>query len=251
MGIYNSTRHKALSIIVPLFNEEENVIPLIESIFKVLSVDPDFLELILIDDGSQDRTVSLVLALAHGEPRIRLIKHECNRGLGAAIRTGVAAAEGDVILYTDADLPFDFALIPKLLEMASDNSVIIGCRVNRGEGLRRWVLTKGYNLICRFALGLRVQDINFACKLIPRRALHGMRLGSEGSFIDAELLVECRRQGFDIREFPLVYYPRTRGLSTLSRPRVIAGILSEMVKYAMRRPETLYELVEEVDHKRG
>lgn len=251
MGTCDSAQHKTVSIIVPLFNEEENVLTLVESIFKTLSADPDFLELILIDDGSQDRTVSLVLALAVQEPRIRLIRHEFNRGLGAAIRTGLAAAEGDLILYTDADLPFDFALIPKLLELATDNTIIIGRRVNRGEGLRRWVLTKGYNLICRFALGLRVQDINFACKLIPRRALHGMRLGSEGSFIDAELLLECRRQGFDIREFPLVYYPRTRGLSTLSRPRVIAGILSEMLKYTMRRPETLYELVEEVDHKRG
>jgi glycosyltransferase involved in cell wall biosynthesis len=171
--------------------------------------------------------------------------------LGAAIRTGFAAAQGDVILYTDADLPFDFTMIPQLLELASDNSIIIGCRVNRGEGLRRWVLTRGYNLICRFALGLRVQDINFACKLIPRRALHAMRLGSDGSFIDAELLLECQRQGFEIREFPLTYYPRTRGLSTLSRPVVIAGILSEMVKYGLRRPHTLYELVEEVDHKRG
>jgi len=60
VGTYNSARHKALSIIVPLFNEEENVVPLIESIFRELSADPDFLELILIDDGSQDRTVSLV-----------------------------------------------------------------------------------------------------------------------------------------------------------------------------------------------
>jgi glycosyltransferase involved in cell wall biosynthesis len=242
---------KTLSIVVPLFNEEENIGPLAKSIFDVLSTHPDFLELILIDDGSRDRTASLALRLAEGEPRIRLIKHERNRGLGAAIRTGFAAAEGDVILYTDADLPFDFTLIPQLLEMASDSVIIIGCRANRGEGLRRWVLTTGYNLICRLALGLRVSDINFACKLIPRRALRGMRLGSEGSFIDAELLLECRRQGLEIREFPLTYYPRARGLSTLSRPAVILGILSEMFKYGLRRPETLYELVEEVDHERG
>jgi glycosyltransferase involved in cell wall biosynthesis len=171
--------------------------------------------------------------------------------LGAAIRTGFAAAEGDLVLYTDADLPFDFKLIPQLLALASDKNVVIGYRANRGEGFRRWVLTKGYNLICRLALRLNVRDINFACKLIPRSALLEVRLGSEGSFIDAELLLECRRQGFSITEFPLTYYPRVHGLSTLSRPAVITGIFNEMIRYAMRRDQILYELTEEIDPKRG
>jgi len=78
-----------------------------------------------------------------------------------------------------------------------------------------------------------------------------MKFASEGSFIDAELLLECRRQGFAIEEFPLTYYRRTRGLSTLSRPMVIVGILTEMTKYFLRRSEAVYELIEEVDHKRG
>ena len=251
MPDYNSVRHRSLSIVVPLYNEEENLVPLIEAIFDVLSADPDFLELVLVDDGSNDRTASLVLRLADCEPRIRLVRHDRNRGLGAAIRTGFAAAEGDLILYTDADLPFDFKLIPQLLAMISDNSIVIGYRANRGEGLRRWVLTKGYNLLCRLALRLRVRDINFACKLIPRSALRGMTLSSEGSFIDAELLLECRRQGLAILEFPLTYFPRIHGLSTLSRPAVVTGIIAEMAKYALRRDQTLYELTEEIDHKRG
>ena len=187
MPDYNSVPHSSLSIVIPLFNEEENVVPLVEAIFDVLAEDPEFLELVLVDDGSHDRTASLVLKLAEYEPRIRLVSHQRNRGLGAAIRTGFAAAAGDLILYTDADLPFDFKLIPQLLAVASDHSIVIGYRANRGEGLRRWVLTKGYNLLCRLALRLRVRDINFACKLIPRSALRGMRLGSEGSFIDAEV----------------------------------------------------------------
>ena len=251
MPDHKSVRHQSLSIVVPLYNEEENLAPLIKAIFEVLSEDPDFLELVLVDDGSHDRTASLALQLGEAEPRIRLVRHERNRGLGATIRTGFEAAEGELILYTDADLPFDFKLIPRLLTLARDNTIVIGYRANRGEGFRRWVLTKGYNLLCRFALDLRVRDINFACKLIPRSALRGMRLGSEGSFIDAELLLECRRQGCAILEFPLTYYPRVRGLSTLSRPAVITGILTEMAKYALRRDQTLYELTEEIDTERG
>ena len=243
--------HPSLSVVVPLYNEEEGIAHLIQAIFSALSTDPDFLELVLVDDGSRDRTAELVLEFAKFEPRIRMLRHDRNRGLGAAIRTGLEAAEGDLILYTDADLPFDFSLIPQLIALASNERVIVGYRTNRGEGLRRWILTKGYNFFCRFGLGLRVRDVNFACKLIPRRAVRGMRLASEGSFIDAELLLECKRQGFAINEFPLTYYRRTRGLSTLSRPMVIAGILFEMTKYFIRSSEAGYELIEEADHKRG
>jgi glycosyltransferase involved in cell wall biosynthesis len=243
--------HPPLSIVVPVYNEEQGIAQLIKAIFSVLSTDPDFLELVLVDDGSCDRTAELVLELAEFEPRIRLLRHERNRGLGAAIRTGLAAAEGDLILYTDADLPFDFSLIPQLIALASNERVVVGYRTNRGEGLRRWILTRAYNFLCRFCLGLTLRDVNFACKLIPRRALRGMRLESEGSFIDAELLIECRRQGFVINEFPLTYYRRTRGLSTLSRPMVIVGILIEMTEYFLRRREAVYELIEEADHKRG
>src|SRR2546421_8292938 len=221
-------RHPSLSIVIPLYNEEENVEMLSSAIFRVLAEDADFLELVLVDDGSQDRTAALARALARREGRIRLLKHEGNRGLGAAIRTGFEAAAGELVLYTDADLPFDFNLIPQLLALSTPQQIVIGCRANRGEGARRWLLSKGYNLIFRAAFGLRVRDVNFACKLIPQRALRQIRLASEGSFIDAEILLECRRQGLGIVEFPLTYYPRTRGQSTLSRPRVIAGILAEM-----------------------
>ncbi|MBO0720457.1 MAG: glycosyltransferase family 2 protein [Blastocatellia bacterium] len=248
---YCSAPHPALSIVVPLYNEEENIPFLVKAIFSSLSADANLLELVLVDDGSEDGTADLVIELSVAEPRIRLVRHERNRGLGAAIRTGLNAARGDLILYTDADLPFDFTLIPQLLALAGENNIVIGYRATRGDGLRRWLLSLGYNLIFSTVFGLHVRDVNFACKLIPRRALRGMRLDSEGSFIDAELLLECRRQGFAITEFPLTYYPRTRGLSTLSRPRVIVGILSEMLKYARRPLRNNHELIEEVDYKRG
>ncbi|HZS04138.1 MAG TPA: glycosyltransferase family 2 protein [Blastocatellia bacterium] len=244
-------RHPALSIVIPLYNEEENIPPLVEAIFKVFSADPDFLELLLVDDGSHDRTAEVAQKFARDEPRIRLVSHSENRGLGAAIRTGLAAAEGELLLYTDADLPFDFSLIPQLLALSGSGNVVVGCRRNRGEGGRRWLLTKGYNLICRALLGLHVRDVNFACKLLPRRAVRGMRLQSEGSFIDAEMLLECKRQGLAITEYSLTYFPRTRGQSTLSRPGVIFGILAEMFRYFLRPATAAYEFAEEADNQRG
>ncbi len=244
-------RHPSLSIVIPLFNEEENVPLLLAGIFAELGHDPDFLELVLVDDGSRDRTVQMIQQAMISEPRIRLAQHEKNRGLGAGIRTGLVAAAGELILYTDADLPFEFNLIPALLALSTPDNIVIGCRNNRGEGGRRWLLSKGYNLMTRLALGVRVRDVNFACKLMTRKAVRGMNLKSEGSFIDAEILLECRRQGFQITEMPMTYYPRTLGQSTLSRPGVIFGIMLEMFRYFLRPTIPInYELAEETDHQR-
>lgn len=234
MSLYGSAGKPSFSIVIPLFNEEENVTPLVQSIFKAVGADPAFLELLLVDDGSVDRTAELVQQQIKEEPRIRLVKHDRNRGLGAAIRTGLRNADGDLVFYTDADLPFDFALIPELVSLASDENVVIGCRLNRGEGPRRWILTKGYNLLIRALFGLNVRDVNFACKIIPRALAQAADLRSEGSFIDAEILLEARRYNLDITQYPLTYYPRTRGLSTLSRPQVILGIFREMAAYLKR-----------------
>lgn len=246
----HATPQWTLSIIVPCFNEEENVGLLIEAVFKMLSADSRFIELILIDDGSRDRTAEIVQGMAAYEPRLRLVAHTRNRGLGAAIRTGLETATGDYVLYTDADLPFDLSQISRLLMQASADQLVIGYRANRGEGMRRWMLSKGYNLLCRVIFGLRVRDVNFACKLIPRRAVEALRLGSEGSFIDAEMLIECRRLGLKITEFPLIYHPRMRGLSTLSRPSVIARILSEMTHYRLHCGKPEYEIAKETHHQR-
>ena len=244
------TRHPTLSIIVPVFNEAESLPLTVAAIFQELGADTDFLELVLVDDGSRDQTVEIAQQLRAAEPRIRLVKHDRNRGLGAAIRTGLAAAEGELMLYTDADLPFDFKLIPDLLALAQPNHIVIGCRNNRGEGGRRWLLSKGYNLLCRLALGVWVKDINFACKLLPRKAVRRMNLYAEGSFIDAEMLLECRRLGYDIAQLPMTYYPRTVGESTLSRPRVVRVILEEMIRYFWRNAFANYEIAEETNHQR-
>ena len=234
MSLYVSAGKPLFSIVIPLFNEEENVLPLLQSVFKEVGANPAFSELLLVDDGSQDKTAELVQQQIRQEPRIRLVKHERNRGLGAAIRTGLRNANGDLVFYTDADMPFDFALIPELVSLAKSEGIVIGCRLNRGEGTRRWVLTKGYNLLIRGLFGLKVSDVNFACKIIPKALAQAADLRSEGSFIDAEILLEARRYDLDIIEYPLIYYPRTRGLSTLSRPRVILGIFREMAAYLRR-----------------
>ena len=97
-----------------------------------------------------------------------------------------------------------------------------------GEGFQRVIYSAIYNMLVRVVFGVRVRDVNFAFKLVRRPVLEGMMFVSEGSFIDAELVIRTVRSGKRMVQFGVDYFPRTRGVSTLSSPTVILKILQEM-----------------------
>jgi len=188
-------------------------------------------ELIIIDDKSTDRTPEIADAMAAADPRVRVIHHERNRKLGGSMKTGFAAATGDLVLYTDADLPFDMEELPRAVRLLRDYEVdiISAYRFDRtGEGSLRAVYTFVYNVLIKALFGVKVRDINFAFKLCRRRIFEHVQLKSEGSFIDAELIIRATRMGYEIMQMGVDYFPRTRGESTLSSPGVILKIVREM-----------------------
>ena len=188
-------------------------------------------ELIVVDDASTDSTGAIADRLAASDPRVRVVHHATNRKLGGAIKTGFEAATGDLILYTDADLPFDMAELPRAVRLMRDYDVdlVSAYRLDRtGEGYLRTVYTFWYNLLIRSMFGVKARDINFAFKLCRARLFDHVALRSEGSFIDAELVIRSTRLGFEMLQFGVDYFPRTRGESTLSSPGVIVKILREM-----------------------
>jgi glycosyltransferase involved in cell wall biosynthesis len=188
-------------------------------------------ELIVIDDKSTDRTPEIADRLAAEDPHVRVIHHEKNRKLGGSMKTGFAAATGDLVLYTDADLPFDMHELPRAVRLLREYEVdiISAYRFDRtGEGSLRAVYTWVYNGLIKALFGVKVRDINFAFKLCRRRIFDHVELKSEGSFIDAELVIRSTRLGYEIMQMGVDYFPRTRGESTLSSPGVIKTILHEM-----------------------
>ena len=188
-------------------------------------------ELIIVDDKSTDRTPEIADALAAADPHVRVIHHEVNRKLGGSIKTGFASARGDIVLYSDADLPFDFREVPRALRILRlyNCDLVSVYRFDRtGEGYTRAVYTFFYNLLIRTMFGVKARDINFAFKLVRRNVLDSVDLRSEGSFIDAELIIRAIRSGFELQQFGVDYFPRTMGESTLSSPGVIQTIIKEM-----------------------
>lgn len=188
-------------------------------------------EIVLVDDASTDATGKIADELALDDPRIEVVHHPENRTLGGAIRSGFAAASGDLLLYTDADLPCELIEVDKALRLLRlyDADIVSAYRFDRtAEGLQRAVYSFVYNHLVRWALGVRVRDVNFAFKLIRARVLDHVELVSEGSFIDAELMAKANRRGFRLVQFGVDYIARTRGVSTLSSPAVIVRIVREL-----------------------
>jgi glycosyltransferase involved in cell wall biosynthesis len=225
-----------LSIFYPMWNEQDYIEKAIdtgrracEGLIEAGEI-ADF-ELIVVDDASTDATGEIADRLAAEDERVRVVHHPHNRKLGGAIKTGLATARGDVVLYTDADLPFDMTELARAVRLMREYDVdmVSAYRFDRtGEGYVRAIYTFIYNVLIRTLFDVKARDINFAFKLVRKRVIDGLTLKSEGSFIDAELVIRATRSGFSLLQFGVDYFPRTRGTSTLSSPAVIATILREM-----------------------
>jgi glycosyltransferase involved in cell wall biosynthesis len=223
----------SISVVFPMYNEEAYLARAVAAALEVLeTISPDH-EIIIVDDASTDRTGELADALARADPRVKVLHNERNRQLGGTLRAGYAAATKDLILYTDADLPFDFREVARGVRLLDyqQADVLAAYRFDRtSEGPLRTLYTLAYSALIRTLFHLRYRDVNFSFKLFRRSLLDRVVLKSEGSFIDAEFLVRAKKAGASIIQIGVDYFPRSRGNSTLASPAVILRILLEMAR---------------------
>ncbi len=216
-----------------MYNEEAYINRAVGAVREALTALGADFEIILVDDASTDRTGELADALVHEDPRVRVLHNERNRKLGGTLRRGYALATKDLVLYSDADLPFDFREVGRAIHLLEfqQADVLAAYRFDRtSEGLLRTFYTLAYSALVRTLFRLRLRDINFSFKLFRRSLLQRIELKSEGSFIDAEFLLRARGAGAFVIQMGVDYFPRVRGVSSLASPAVIAGILREMAR---------------------
>ena len=228
-----SAPRPSVSLVIPMYNEEENIGHALDCAAAALERHAGGYEILVVDDASRDRSAAIVEAAAARDPRIRLLRNPTNRKLGATLKRGYAAARSDLVLYMDADLPFDPEVIGRAMQAlwVTRADVIAGYRLDRTtEGLLRTIYSYVYNTLIGVLFGWPHRDINFSFKLMRREVLEAVELESEGSLIDAELIVKAKNLGFVIQQLGLDYFPRTRGRSTLSSPAVILKIFAELVR---------------------
>jgi glycosyltransferase involved in cell wall biosynthesis len=207
-----------LTFFFPAYNEEENVEQTVRRALDEIGPLVDgSLEVLIVDDGSTDRTPQLADALAASDPRVR-VHHQPNRGYGGALKSGFAEARGELICFSDGDLQFDLNEMQRLLRRLDDATrpvdAVIGYRIRRRDPLHRIFIAKTYNAIVSALFGLRVRDIDCAMKVFRREVFDGLPLEADGPFLSAELLIKLRARGTRIAQVGVTHYPRAAGTNT-------------------------------------
>ena len=165
-----------LSLVFPIFDEAPNIEPLLAAARDIASrLTPNF-EIILVDDGSQDRSAEIIERICEADPRVQLLQHECNTGYGAALRSGMRFAKGELIFFSDADLQFDLSELDQLVAHADDFDIVAGYRARRSDPWPRQLLANTWGAIVRVMFGLQVRDIDCAFKLFRREVIEAIEI---------------------------------------------------------------------------
>ena len=213
------SRLSGLSAFLPAHNEAANIRAAAESLLRVLPRVARRWELIIVNDGSSDRTGALaeVLARSH-RGRVRVVHHPRNEGYGAALRSGLAAARFEYVFFTDADCQFDAAELPLLLQPLEHAEAVVGWRRARADCLYRRLISAGWNRLVCGLLRLDLRDVNCAFKVFRRSAVAEIEIAADGATASAELMAQLVRRGNRVVQMPVAHFPRPAGVPSGGRP---------------------------------
>lgn len=215
----------SISVFFPTFNEEGSIKETVENAKKVLEKVAKNWEIIIVNDGSTDKTGEIATKLANGDKRIRVISHKENKGYGASLKSGFYNAKYPWIAFTDSDGQFDFSEIAKFIEKQklTRSDLVIGYYKKRRVSKFKIITSRMWELAVMVLFSLHARDIDCGFKLVSKKVIDKIpKLESErGAFISSELLIKAKKAGFKIVEIPVTHYPRIKGKGTGRNIRVI------------------------------
>lgn len=212
-----------LSVFFPAYNEERNIERTVKNALKILPKIASKYEMIIVDDGSTDKTGEIAERLAKEKEFIKMVHHRPNRGYGAALKSGFSESRYSWVAFSDADGQFDFSEIEKFLPLTDKADLILGYRLKRADSLIRRFGAFVWDLVARILLGLDVKDYSCGFKLIKKKVFEEVQpLTAEEKVTQIELLVKARRLGFKFAEVGVSHYPRKAGKQTGANIKVVA-----------------------------
>src|SRR6266404_1137178 len=206
-----------LSVFFPAYNEEANIKETVLEAKKVLLKIAKKWEIIVVNDGSRDRTAQIAEAMSEKDPRIKVINQE-NKGYGGALKTGIYDCQYEWVAFTDSDGQFDFSEITNFIEeqRITKADLVIGYYKKRQVSKFKIYTSKLWEVAVLILFGLHVTDIDCGFKLISKKVIDKIPLleSERGAFISSEFLIKAKKAGFKIVEIPVTHYPRTKGSGT-------------------------------------
>lgn len=207
-----------LSVFLPTYNEEGSIEEVVTKTRQVLLKVAEKWEILVINDGSSDKTKQIVEKLIKQDKRVKIVNHQKNSGYGASFKSGLYNSKYSWIAFIDSDGQFDFSEIEKFItkQKETDADLVIGYYKNRQVSRFKIITSRLWELSVFLLFGLMVHDIDCGFKLISKKVVDSIpHLQSErGAFISSEFLIKAKRSGFKIAEVPVTHYPRLTGSGT-------------------------------------
>ena len=217
-----------ISVFLPCHNEEGNIERVVAALEFELPRIAQRHEIIVVDDGSRDRTGEIADRLVAANPRLKVVHHPLNRGYGAAVISGIRACSQPWTVLCDGDGQFEASDIARLTAKVPEYDVVVGRRMHRADPLMRRVNGKAWTVLMRILLGIRVGDIDCGLKLFRRDLLEGIDLQAKGAMISAELMAQLAGRGARICEVDVHHLPRLTGQQSGASLKVIARAFREL-----------------------
>lgn len=222
------TKVPELSIFFPFWNEEQNLESVVKKAIPVAEKVAEKWEIIMVDDGSSDKTLEIARKLAKEDERLIAVAHDSNRGYGAALKTGFTTARYNLVVFNDGDGQFDLGEIDKFLEKIDKCDLVIGYRKKRLDNPFRHILMNLLKIWDFVFFGFRFRDIDCGFKLFTKEALSKiMPFSSEGAMITTEILARAKKANLKILEVEVNHYPRIYGDQSGGNLRVILRAIKE------------------------
>jgi glycosyltransferase involved in cell wall biosynthesis len=205
---------QGISVFFPAYNDEASIAGLVNDALSILPSLTDDFEVIVVDDGSTDNTAVVLDELARADARVRVVRHESNRGYGGALRTGFASATKELVFYTDGDGQYDVRELTLLRPLLTEGvDIVNGYKIKRADAWQRRALGAAYNRLAHLLFSIPIRDVDCDFRLIRRRAVETVELVSSSGSICVELVHKLHRAGCVFVEAPVHHYPRAHGRS--------------------------------------
>lgn len=209
---------KGISVILPAFNEEKNILQSIRDATDYLKTIKDRWEIIIVNDGSLDKTGKIIKAIVSRNKNVQVINHVNNLGYGRALKDGFTASKYEYVFFTDSDRQFDIKALDVMWPLAKTGVVelVVGYRKNRKDPFLRKFLSRGYNILADWLFDLDVKDIDCAFKIFNKKIFEKIEIESDRFFVNTEILAKANFFKFKILEVGVPHFPRKAGKSTVS-----------------------------------
>jgi glycosyltransferase involved in cell wall biosynthesis len=226
---------RTLSVFFPCYNDAETIEAVVRRAETALGPVLDDLEIIVVDDGSVDRSLEVLRDLERELPNLHVVAHASNRGYGGALITGFAAAKHEWIFYTDGDGQYDPGEALTLISAVEPSTDIVqGWKISRSDSWYRKVIGRLYHHVVARAFSLRVRDTDCDFRLFRRALLEQVSLQSTSGVICVEMMQQFQVVGARFAEVPVHHYPRQHGRSQFFRLHHIARASKQLAQLWIR-----------------